>query len=134
MHRDLIRYVLARAGASTLTRILKLLFLADYYAMYYLSKRITKTEWVNHYYGAFSWDLVNEITNDEEIDSRYDILNDRVYYVYNGETPTIDYEVKEFLDYVIDKYKNYTDYELVLESKKLAGVEPGDVIFRRVEE
>ena len=57
-----------------------------------------------------------------------------MYYIYNGKTPTLDYEVKEFLDYVIDKYKNYTDYELVLESKKLAGVKPGEIIFRRVKE
>ncbi len=63
MLRDIILYLLQRAGWRGLskTRLMKLLFLVDAYAVEELGRPVTGVEWRRWYFGPFSKEVLEEL-------------------------------------------------------------------------
>lgn len=125
---EVIRAILRKTGPILKTKLLKLLFLVDYYAIKKIGKQITDLDYKKYFYGPYdkNFELVLNkmyveglIHTEEHISSK-----GNVYYLIEPgpfETGKINLsnEEKEILDEVLQKYGEMTLNEVLEEIYKL---------------
>ena len=129
--KDLVGYILSRLGVVRgELRVVKLCFLVDYYYKKNKDKSLTGVQYINHVYGAYSFDVVYallELVKEGKIDAVYDCLEVHYVYVccveYNG-----DLLKDVVVNKVLDKYEKLSEAELVDVVKEKVEVDIGEKI------
>ncbi|ABQ47733.1 conserved hypothetical protein [Thermotoga petrophila RKU-10] len=116
---EVIRAILRKTGPILKTKLLKLLFLVDYYAIKKIGKQITDLDYKKYFYGPYdkNFELVlNKMYVEGLIHTEEHIIEPGPF-----ETGKINLsnEEKEILDEVLQKYGEMTLNEVLEEIYKL---------------
>ncbi len=139
MNRDKLRsaifYFVKQLGEiDSRIKLVKLIYLADLEAKQKLGRTITGIEYVYHFYGPYSPEIIEEAVemNGEYIVEAYNPLFDRYEYY-----PLVDFDIKlsdeelKILDEVIKKYGNANTTrieEIAYETEPMKKAKPGEVL------
>lgn len=119
--QNLIKYILSQypyKSELSVSRLTKILYLADWKSALENNKQITDAKWYFNHYGPYVDDFVELATQDENIEliNTSTILGGRKKLLQlkhsNEKKLAIDPDEKKLIDYVINatKSKNYEDF------------------------
>lgn len=131
----MIEDIIAAAGGEieSRMRLIKLSFLVDYEHFKQFGKQLSNYDWIYHYYGPYSFELMKQLHRLSEagpIIEGYDDLAGIYYYKL-----VTDINPEPFVESVVKKYSKFSAGELKEICYKILdeyGVKPGEKIFEKI--
>ncbi|OLR61622.1 type II toxin-antitoxin system antitoxin SocA domain-containing protein [Peptoniphilus porci] len=117
--RDIVHYILDNGNEGiTLIRMSKLVYLADMFAKEKLGRQITNIEWINDRFNILTFDVINVMVNDPQLEISEKVLNfgTKGFYVnlkVIGRKSLLSNKEVQVLDKVIEKTKFMTFNQLM---------------------